>query len=144
MPTPSAPPNTPSQLHIPSAVIALVIAAAMFAAFAPIVPPDIPWWAKGLFAAGGAGFAAALAVFRPPTVALVLLFVLLPFAAVVLGCGGATGATRTDYAVEQGHCIANERAIVDRTGTTLEQDQADLATERHRCDAALAAIGGAP
>lgn len=51
---------------------------------------------------------------------------------------------RARYATEVARCTANERAIIDRTGTTYEQDRADLVVERARCDAALAAIGGAP
>lgn len=61
----------------------------------------------------------------------------------VLGCG-ASAELRARYATEVSRCTANERAIVDRQGTTLEQDRADLEVERARCDAALAAIGGAP
>ena len=61
----------------------------------------------------------------------------------VLGCG-ASAELRARYATEVARCTANERAIVDRQGTTLEQDRADLEVERARCDAALAAIGGAP
>lgn len=61
----------------------------------------------------------------------------------VLGCG-ASAELRARYATEVARCMSNERAIVDRQGTTLEQDRADLEVERARCDAALAAIGGAP
>ena len=61
---------------------------------------------------------------------------------VALSACGASAQTRTAYGVEEARCIANERAIVDRHGTTLAQDQADLATERARCDAALHAIEG--
>jgi hypothetical protein len=57
---------------------------------------------------------------------------------------GASADIRTRYAVEVARCTANERAIVDREGTSLEQDREDLEVERARCDAALAAIGGAP
>lgn len=56
------------------------------------------------------------------------------------GCGAASTEVRTAYAIEQAACIAHERAIVDRAGTTEEQDRADLAAERARCDAALFAI----
>lgn len=56
------------------------------------------------------------------------------------GCGSATAEQRTAYAVEQARCIAAERAIVDREGTTYEEDRADLEAERARCDAALRAI----
>jgi hypothetical protein len=59
-------------------------------------------------------------------------------------CSGPSAAVRTSYGIEEAHCIANERALVSRTGHTLEEDQRDLALERARCDAALAAIGGAP
>jgi hypothetical protein len=55
-------------------------------------------------------------------------------------CGGASMETRTAYAVEVAKCIANEQAIVDRSGTTEEQDYADLTAERNRCDAALNAV----
>lgn len=57
------------------------------------------------------------------------------------GCG-ASDAVRARYSVEVAHCIANERAIVDRVGTTAEQDYEDLDAERARCDAALRLIEG--
>jgi hypothetical protein len=53
---------------------------------------------------------------------------------------GASEQLRVAYAAEVALCIANERAIVDREGTTREQDLADLAAERARCDAALEAV----
>lgn len=56
------------------------------------------------------------------------------------GCGGATAETRTSYAVEQARCLANERTIVDRAGSTLEEDREALELERTRCDAALRSI----
>lgn len=67
------------------------------------------------------------------------------FAFVLAACGGVSPETRTAYAVEQARCLANERAIIDRAGTTMEQDETDFAAERARCDAALQAIeaGGA-
>ncbi len=73
---------------------------------------------------------------RPALVALALL-------SMGVSCG-ASEQLRVAYAAEVALCVANERAIVDREGTTREQDLADLAAERARCDAALAAIGGAP
>lgn len=57
-----------------------------------------------------------------------------------LGCGGATAEQRTAYAVEQARCLANERTIVDRAGTSYDEDRRDLAAERERCDAALRSI----
>jgi len=57
-----------------------------------------------------------------------------------LGCGGASAELRTAYATEMARCVANERAIVDRQGTTREQDLSDLDAERARCDAALVAV----
>jgi hypothetical protein len=57
----------------------------------------------------------------------------------LVGCGGST-ATRSAYTIEAANCVEHERAIVDRTGTTLAQDQADLTAERERCDAALRVI----
>jgi len=55
-----------------------------------------------------------------------------------LGCGAApqVGA----YGVVGAACIAQERAIVDRAGTTFEQDTADLALVRTVCDAILTRI----
>jgi hypothetical protein len=57
---------------------------------------------------------------------------------------GASAELRARYAAETARCVANERAIVDRGGSTYERDAEDLRIERARCDAALAAIGGAP
>jgi hypothetical protein len=62
-------------------------------------------------------------------------------ALLLVGCG-PTSAQRTAYTMEITRCIANERAIVDRAGTTLEQDRADLTAERTRCDSALRALEG--
>lgn len=60
----------------------------------------------------------------------------------LLASCGASAELRASYSLEVTRCIANERAIVDRQGSTREQDEADLAIERARCDAALAAIEG--
>lgn len=60
------------------------------------------------------------------------------------GCGGASAETRSSYTIEVSRCLSNERAIVDRSGTTEEQDRADLEVERARCDAALTAIYRGP
>jgi hypothetical protein len=79
--------------------------------------------------------------------AIVMLFVgvtVFIYYALHAGCGGATGEVRTAYAVEQARCLANERAIIAREGTTREQDEADYAAEQARCDAELVRIGGAP
>lgn len=61
-------------------------------------------------------------------------------AVVLLGGCGASAELRVAYATETARCTQNERAIVDRSGTTAEQDRADLDSERVRCDAALSAI----
>lgn len=61
-------------------------------------------------------------------------------ALVLAACGGVSAATRASYSAEVARCIAAERAIIERQGTTYEQDQRDLAVERARCDAALNAI----
>jgi hypothetical protein len=61
-------------------------------------------------------------------------------ALLLVACGGATAEQRTAYAVEQARCLANERAIVDREGTSYELDRYDLEQERARCDAALHVI----
>jgi hypothetical protein len=71
--------------------------------------------------------------------ACLVLAVVALVAACCSGCG-ASAATQGAYALEQARCLANERDIVDRQGTTLEEDQASLAAERARCDAALDAI----
>lgn len=68
----------------------------------------------------------------------------LAFGLMLLASCGASERVRVAYASEVALCIANERAIIDREGTSREQDEADLAAERARCDAALVAIGGAP
>ncbi len=54
--------------------------------------------------------------------------------ALLAGCGA------TPYATETARCAANEEVIVQRTGTTAEQDELDMAAERARCDEALAAL----
>lgn len=59
------------------------------------------------------------------------------------GCGGASAETRARYSLEAARCVANERSIVDREGTTEAQDRADMTAERARCDAALAEIEAA-
>jgi hypothetical protein len=71
----------------------------------------------------------------------VAMFAVPAAASNMAGCG-ASAEVRSAYSIETMRCIANERAIVDRQGTTEEQDRADLEIERSRCDAALAAIGG--
>lgn len=63
------------------------------------------------------------------------------FSVLLPGCG-ASAELRTRYATEVARCIANERAIVDRQGTSYEQDLEDLDAERARCNAALEQIGG--
>jgi Tfp pilus assembly protein PilV len=62
---------------------------------------------------------------------------------IVLGSCTPNAELRLRYTTEVTQCTQNERAIVDRQGTTAEQDRSDLAAERTRCDAALAAIEGA-
>ena len=77
----------------------------------------------------------------PPPAALLLVALALTLPA----CGAQLTATqRTALAVETQLCIANERAIVERQGTTEDEDRAALAAERARCDAARAAITEAP
>lgn len=74
----------------------------------------------------------------PP--ALVLLVAL---GVAASGCGAQlTAEQRTAYAIRTQLCLAQERAIVDRQGTTEEQDAADLAASRAQCDADRAAIVG--
>ena len=68
---------------------------------------------------------------------------ILILSALIAGCG-ASAEIRTRYATEVSRCIANERAIIDRQGTSYEQDRDDLDVERARCNAALESIGGAP
>ena len=72
-----------------------------------------------------------------------LLVLALAAGPVLVGCGAQlTASQREALAVETQRCVANERAIVDRPDTTEEQDRADLAAERSRCDAARTAIVG--
>jgi hypothetical protein len=76
----------------------------------------------------------------PPAIAFLMALSL----ASLTGCGGVSAEVRTAYAVEVARCVANERAIVDRQGSTREQDETDLASERTRCDTALHAIEETP
>lgn len=66
---------------------------------------------------------------------------LLILSALAAGCG-ASAEIRTRYATEVARCITNERSIIDRQGTSYEQDREDLDAERARCNAALEQIGG--
>jgi hypothetical protein len=78
---------------------------------------------------------------------IVALLVLCLGASVVSACGAQlTDSQRAALAIETQRCIVNERAIVDRAGSTEAQDRADLSAERMRCDATRAAIvdGGVP
>lgn len=59
-------------------------------------------------------------------------------ALLLAGCGGpASTATSATYATTVADCVRRERAIIDRQGTTEEQDRADLARERALCDQRL-------
>jgi len=81
------------------------------------------------------------ALARIPSAASLLALALLGSS--LVGCGAQLSSTqRTTLATETQRCLLNERAIVDRTGTSAEQDASDLAAERARCDAARAAIVG--
>lgn len=78
-------------------------------------------------------------------VATVLLCVVavgwaLCLAALAAGCGPQLQQVRAQYEGEVHRCLDNEQAIVARTGSSMDQDAADLVAERARCDAALAAI----
>ena len=129
------------------------IAACVFAVCATVAGIFIPterWEKLGHFltdpatalavtALGGAAIALyTRARNLPPALVLVLAL-----GASALGCGAQlTASQREALTVETQRCVANERAIVDRPDTTEEQDRADLAAERARCDAARAAIVG--
>jgi hypothetical protein len=77
-------------------------------------------------------------------IAFAALGVVTWFGWAIEGCG-ASAATHSAYSIEAARCIANERVIIERTGTTEEQDRADMAAERARCDHELSLIvGGAP
>jgi hypothetical protein len=54
-----------------------------------------------------------------------------------VGCGGAQVSA---YAAVSAACSAQERFIVERDGTTYEQDATDIAATRGVCDAVLARI----
>lgn len=62
----------------------------------------------------------------------------LPALFALTGCAGAAYAG--SYGVVGAACIAQERAIVDRVGSTFEQDTADIALVRTVCDAILTRI----
>lgn len=89
-----------------------------------------------LFVGGGA-FGHAV-----PTVRRSAPTVVAAVTAMTLMACGASQATRTAYTVETARCIANERAIETREGSTLEEDLEDLELERVRCRAALRLIEG--
>lgn len=76
-----------------------------------------------------------LHVVHAPRPTLLVLLALL-----VGSCGPTAAQVRTRYAAEVETCLENERAIVAREGTTLDEDRAALVAERARCDAALDAI----
>jgi hypothetical protein len=54
------------------------------------------------------------------------------------GCVSAVPALRLVHA----ECLRREEAIITRTGTTAEQDIADMRAEHARCDAERAAARG--
>jgi len=58
----------------------------------------------------------------------------------LVGACGSSAQLRAQYASEVARCTQNERHIVARDDSTAEQDDADLAVERARCDAALVTI----
>lgn len=64
---------------------------------------------------------------------LVLLIAL----GLVAACSGGIASR---YEAEVDRCIANERNILSREGTSREDDELELARERARCDSALQAI----
>jgi hypothetical protein len=57
----------------------------------------------------------------------------------IAGCG-ASLEVRTDYALEQARCIRNQQEIVDRPGTTYDQDYEDMVAEVARCNRELRLI----
>ena len=81
-------------------------------------------------------------------IGLTVLLVLLAVA--FSGCGAQlSDSQHAALALETQNCLVREREIVLRSGTTEEQDRADTAAERARCDQARAAIvapqdGGTP
>lgn len=102
-----------------------------------------------LLFAGFLGMVAPLSSRTPPGAARILPLGLgLGAALAFSSCGGPqlTADQRTALAIETQRCIVNERAIVDRVGSSREDDERDLAAERARCDAARDAIanGGTP
>lgn len=69
------------------------------------------------------------------------LMVVVGFALLLAGATcNASKDTRRRYMEEVARCTANERMIVRREDSTFQEDEADLAAERARCDAALIAI----
>lgn len=70
------------------------------------------------------------------------LVLLLASGLALQGCAGLSPEGRARYSLEMARCLANEREIVDRQGTTYEEDRTDLEAERARCNAALSDIEG--
>lgn len=92
----------------------------------------------GLLLAGALGALSPLGARAPGNIARALPLALgLGTALALSSCGPAlTTEQRTALAIETQLCISNERAIVDRVGSTREDDERDLAAERARCDEA--------
>jgi hypothetical protein len=69
----------------------------------------------------------------------VAMFAVPAAASNMAGCG-ASAQTIAAYSAEHARCQLNQRAIVERRGTTEEEDMAAWDAEVARCDAALRAI----
>lgn len=50
-------------------------------------------------------------------------------------CGSGCGASAAEYELHTRDCAERAAVIVEREGTTLEQDRADLAALRAECEA---------
>lgn len=142
--------------------VILILGSLAAAVCAAIFVPGARWAALGALIADVAQhpaeatafvslIAGALATLRmawtrqPPNPSVLLVIVAGALAA--SGCGAQlTDSQHAALAIETQRCLVNEREIVDRPGTSEEQDRADLAAERARCDAARAMIvnGGTP
>jgi len=146
-PVPPAPPTTTERSRLDgdlvkyaiwmTVVVVTILAGTAIAIFAD--PDDQAWVSERIipFAIGLAipGSPIGRLFGRKPAAVVASALV----AMMLVGCGGATAAQRTDYAAEVARCVAAERAIVDRESTEAE-DAADLAVLRAECDANLERI----
>jgi len=125
--------------HWPATIVMCVGLVAVTTAYALSSPDQRSQILAGIAVLWGT-VQAFMPAIRKATGASALLLTL-ALGATAHGCGAQLSeSARVALAVRTQLCLVQERAIVDRTGTTAEQDAADLAASRAQCDADRAAI----